>query len=317
MIQKLAFLCGAVLIMALVMLGFAANPGYGAMAAQAPTPTIVMPADPVLGELDLDALSQIDLMDYPIVPEISENALVIYREGLARDNDPHAFAKVGDCMTDTPLFLVPIGEGNYALGEYDHLDRVIEQFSTDDLNSFARKSQAAAGGFNTASIIDSMWANPEFCDAGETPLSCEFRIVQPSIALIMFGTNDVFYLAEDQYNYFLRSTVAETIKNGTLPILSTFPVRPEFPDKSILYNQIVVQIALDFDVPLINLWRALEPLENQGIDLEDTTHLTAPSDGTACHFLSSNLDAGFTVRNLVTLQALDAVLQTVDVAEGN
>ena len=82
------------------------------------------------------------------------------------------------------------------------------------------ESQAAAGGFNTASILDSMWANPEFCEAGESPLSCEFRITQPSIALIMFGTNDVFYLDEAQYDYFLRSIIVETIRNGTLPIRS-------------------------------------------------------------------------------------------------
>ncbi len=191
---------------------------------------------------------------------------------------------------------------------------MIDNFSQDDLNSFDRESQAAAGGFNTASVIDSLWANPEFCQAGETPLSCEVRIMQPSIALIMFGTNDVFYLDEASFDFFLRSIVVETIRDGILPIMSTFPQRPEFPEKSVLYNQIVVQIAQDYDVPLINLWLALDPLPNQGIDQEDTTHMSTPASGQVCYFIGPNLEAGFTVRNLVTLQTLDAVMKAVEPA---
>jgi hypothetical protein len=106
----------------------------------------------------------------------------------------------------------------------------------------------------------------------------------------------------------------ETMRNGILPIVSTFPQRPEFPEKSILYNQIVVQIAQDYDVPLINLWLALEPLPNQGIDQEETTHMSTPASGAVCYFIGPNLEAGFTVRNLVTLQTLDAVLKAVEPA---
>jgi len=117
-------------------------------------------------------------------------------------------------MTQNPFFLIPIGQDDYDLGDYQDLQTVIDNFSRDGLNSFDRESQAAAGGFNTASVIDSLWANPEFCQAGETPLSCEVRVMQPSIALIMFGTNDVFYLDEASFDLFLRSIVVETIRDG-------------------------------------------------------------------------------------------------------
>jgi hypothetical protein len=301
----------AVLVCLLVMTGIVFGAGGGAHAALQATPTLAPLPDPVLSEFDPASVVDINLADYPVVPEIDDYALALFYNGLELGHDPHAFAKVGDCMTDHPSFLIPVGEGDYDLGEYTSLQPVIDQFITDDLNSFARKSQAAAGGFNTASILDSMWANPEFCEAGESPLSCEFRITQPSIALIMFGTNDVFYLDEAQYDYFLRSIIVETIRNGTLPILSTFPMRPEFPEKSVLYNQIVVRVALDYDIPLINLWLALDPLPNQGIDAEETTHMTVPESGLACYFIDENMAAGFTVRNLVTLQTLDALLAAV------
>lgn len=277
-----------------------------------PTPTLMAVPDPSTSVLNLDTLSAIDLAAYLPVPEISLRAQQIYLDGLAQGSNPHAFIKVGDCMTDNPYFLRPIGEGDYALGEYEDLQSVIDYFAEEDTNAFSRISQASAGGFNSASILDSLWANPEFCESGETPLACEVRIMQPSIALIMFGTNDVFYLDETQFDYFLRSIVVETIHSGALPIISTFPHRPEFPEKSVLYNQVIVQIALDYDIPLINLWQALESLPNQGVDPEETTHMTAPASGAVCHFIGENMQAGFTVRNLLTLQTLDAVLNSVD-----
>lgn len=300
--QKMAVLTGLALLAGLIAGGVAL--------AQDSPPTPV--PDPVLGELDLDAVAEIDLEAVPVIPEIEAGALALYRAALDAGRDPHVFAKVGDCMTDHPSFLMPIGEGDYDLGDYTDLEPVIAAFRAGAIDPFGRKSQAAAGGFNAASILDSLWANPEFCESGETPLSCEFRLSNPSVALIMFGTNDVFYLDEAQYDFFLRSIIAETIRSHVLPIVSTFPVRPEFPDKSVLYNQIVVQAAADYGVPLINLWRALEPLPNQGIDPEETTHMTVPPDGAACVFIDANLQAGFTVRNLATLQTLGALLQAAE-----
>jgi hypothetical protein len=308
MLQKAIFIVGLTLVILLIPFSF----GFTTQAAyQEATPTLAPIPDPVLGEFDPAAVAEIDLADYPLIPEtLSQQAITIYREGLESGNNPHTFIKVGDCMTDTPFFLIPIGEGDYDLGEYESLQPVIDQFIDGELNSFSRQSQAAAGGFNTASILDSMWANPEFCESGETPLSCEFRIMQPSIALVMFGTNDVTSLTEEQFDFSLRSVLAETIRNHTLPILSTFPQRPEFPEKTLLFNQIIVQAALDYDIPLINLWQALDPLPNQGVEPDDTTHMTEPIDGSAANFTAENLQTGFTTRNLLTLQVLDLVLNS-------
>ena len=314
MSQKTAFLSGLAIAGLLIALGVAIGGGAGAQAAQAPTPTPTLAPvpDPELGSLDLEAVAKIDLTSYPVIPEIGARARLIYLDGVAKGNNPRAFIKVGDCMTHTPYFLIPLGQGDYDLGEYQDLQPVIDYFIDGDLNSFDRESQASAGGFNAASVLDSLWANPEFCEAGETPLSCEFRAMRPSIALVMFGTNDVFYSNEEQFDFFLRSIIVEIIRNSTLPILSTFPHRPEFPDKSILYNQIVVQIAQDYDVPLINLWLALEPLPNKGVDEEEPTRMSVPESGAACYFIGPNLEAGFTVRNLVNLQTLDALLRAVN-----
>ena len=307
MLHKQTLAAGCFLL-ALVITGGALMGGNGALAL-APTPTATPLSDPVLADFDPASVADIDLADYPIIPEtISDQALSIYQGGLALGNDPETFAKVGDCMTDNEFFLIPIGDGDVDLGDYADLQAVIDQFSAGENNSFARVSQAAAGGFNTSSILDTMWANPQFCEAGETPLSCEFRAMKPSIALIMFGTNDVYYLDEGQFDYFLRSIIVATIRNGTLPVLSTFPIRPEFPEKSALYNQIVVKVASDYTIPLINLWAALDPLPDHGVDAVDTTHMSEPPDGHAAYFNEANLQTGFTVRNLTVLETLQTVL---------
>jgi len=104
----------------------------------------------------------------------------------------------------------------------------------------------------------------------------------------------------------MRQVVQETIDAGVIPILSTFPGNLGFWNHTILYNQIVVRIALDNDIPLINLWLALEALPNHGLE-PDGFHLGETPYGTACVLTDPYLQNGFPVRNLVTMQTLDAV----------
>jgi len=221
-------------------------------------------------------------------------------------------------MTETPYFLAPFGAGAYDLGEYGYLAEVIAQFHGHpargegwEQDSFETIGLAAASGFNIAGPLDPTWANPEWCQASESPLACEYRVARPSLAVIMFGTNDVTYSTPADYNDYLRTIVIQTLDHAIVPILSTFPTRPEDQAKSLLLNQIVVRLALDYNIPLLNLNRALEPLPYHGVDPKDTIHLTVPEDERVDNFTGPNLQAGFTVRNLVTLQALDAVWRAV------
>lgn len=291
-----------------------------ACASAPPTPSApTRPTPPVLGGFDPATVADIALDDYAVIPEIGEHAKAIYQAGIAAGNNPRVFSKLGDCMTENPNFLAPFSAGDYDLGEYASLQTVIEQFAgtparkgqgwTDD--SFATVCFAAASGFNIAGPLDPIWANPKWCNAGESPLACEYRVARPSIAIIMFGTNDVTYTDADAYNYYLRTLVGLTLDHNILPLLNTFPTRPEDPEKSLLLNQIVIKVALDYDVPLVNLNRALEPLPNHGVDPADTIHLNVPPSTRTDVFTAENLQYGFPMRNLVTLQALGAVLDAV------
>ncbi len=280
----------------------------GSYAQEAITP-------PTLGDFDPAALEDIDPADFPLLPALTERANAIFEQGQALDvpRDPHVFSKVGDSMTASEHFLVDFGNGDYDLGEYTELQAVVDFFAVSDVNAFNRENYANALGFSTASALDTTWAIADECAPNETPLGCEYREANAAFALIMFGTNDVMAFDAMLFDYFMRLVVIETVNANVVPILYTMPIRPEAPELSATFNQIILNIATDYDLPVINLLLALEPLPNYGVDLEDTLHLTTPeAPDNAATFTESGLSAGYTVRNLVTVQALNALLTELD-----
>lgn len=258
------------------------------------------------GDVVRTLAARIDLDAYPLIPEATATARRIYRQGQARGRDPHAIAKVGDCNSVGYVFLHPFGEGRYELGDYSALQPVIDHFGA----SFTVLTRAAHNGMNAAAVLDPLWANPNACQPGESPLACEYRLHNPAFAVIMFGTNDLLALDAEQFDRSLRRVAVETMQAGIVPILSTFPRHLALPERSILYNQIVVRVAHDYNLPLINLWRALEPLPDHGI-AADGFHLSGPLTGAGDFATPANLRTGFPLRNLLTLQALDAVWRGV------
>jgi hypothetical protein len=291
-----------------------------AVAFSGPTPaaTLTPLPDPVQGTFSEASIKNIDLKASPILPDLAplaDHLRAIYQEGQQRGLNPKVFAKVGDCMTASPDYLEPFAKGDYALDKYSALQSVIDYFSEAhvhaDLNSFSNPGLAAASGFNAAGVLDATWSDPQWCGADESPLTCAYHVDKPSIAIILFGTNDIKSLTTDQFDYYLRQVVVQTINTGVIPILSTFPNQPGLLDKSLLYNQIVVKIAADYQVPLINLWLAFDKLPDQGINPKEPTHMTLPESGKAASFTEADLQAGQNVHNLLTLQALDALLKII------
>ena len=268
-------------------------------------------------------MAGIDLEAYPVLPVVTDRARTTFAAGREQGLNPRLFAKIGDCMTADAAFLTPFGSGTYDLGQYSALQPVLDFFGGVPArsegfqqDSFANPGLATASGFNAASVLDPTWSDPNWCRANESPLACEFRVSQPAFAIIMFGTNDVFYLEAEEFDYHLRNVVLRTLDSHVVPVLNTFPGRPEYLDKSLLFNQIIIQIAQDYDIPLVNLWLALADLPDRGINVDDTIHLTIPADGQTGTFDVVHLEAGYTYRNLVTLQALDVLMQGLDLNAG-
>jgi hypothetical protein len=234
----------------------------------------------------------------PVLPTVSARARAIYQLGLSLGNNPRAFSKVGDCNSVVPFFLAPFDNGDYRLGStYGYLQSTIDNFS----GSFARDGTAAHIGLNVDSIVDPVWADPRVCQSGETPLACEVRIQRPSIAFISLGTNGSWQ-TNDQYEAGMRRIINSLIGQGVLPILSTKVDNLEGGDR---FNQIVVRLAGEYQLPLWDFASAARALPGDG--LADTYH---PSWGRA-FFDRGPLFAGWQVRNLTALQSLDIVWKTV------
>jgi hypothetical protein len=236
---------------------------------------------------------------WPVIPQVSESTRLIFQHGQALGNDAGAFIKVGDCESTPTWFLGDFDSEDYQIAqEYQDLEAVIANFQ----GSFERTSLAAKSGFNIASVLSPLWADPKQCDKKETPLDCEIRIMNPAFALITLGTNDVWH--EEKFEESLVAVVEHLIEKGIVPILATKADNLE-GDHAI--NRIIAQVAYDYDLPLWNFWLAVQELPEQGLQ-EDLAHLTwAPNrfdDPLAMQKAWPN-------RNLTALQTLQSVWQGV------
>ena len=247
----------------------------------------------------------ISLNSLPVIPTHFGRAAEIAAQGRTLGMNPNVISKIGDCLTESAHFLQPFSGDSINLGDYPQLNDVVTRFKA----SFGEVSLAAYDGLLTTAVLDPAFANPQFCLPGETPLRCEYRVRKPVIAVIMFGAQDLLFTPPHEFNRNLRQIVHETIAAGVVPLVSTFPGHNGQWERAIQYNQIVVQVALDYDVPLMNLFRALEPLPNHGLT-SDGRHLTPPITHPA-DLSAANLSQGYPLRNLLTLQALDAVWREI------
>jgi len=237
---------------------------------------------------------------------VGSNTRAIYRRGRSLGNQRDVFVKIGDCDTDSPYFLRPFDEGNYNLGDYNHLQEAIDYFS----GSFGRDSVAANGGFVTAALLNPLWANPEVCNPGESPVACEYRLQKPSIALIMTRTYHYGDNWKENYHQDLRALVELSIQKGVIPILSTVPRIPRAHNAIYEMNDQVKAVAAEYDIPLWDVFATTNELPNNGVEY-DTAHLTLPPDALTGYFVEPNLQYGMTLRNLEALEVLHWLMNEV------
>jgi len=242
--------------------------------------------------------------DLPIVPlTISDRARELYQRGLLMGNDPTAFSKIGDCHSTNPYFLTDydLGSDVYQLGEYAYLQATIDYFQ----GSFGRASLATKQGLSTAGVLAPLWSDWKQCSSNETPLDCELRIQHPSFAIISLGTNEAYDVKLDRSTFEgrLRRIIEHTIDQGVLPILST---KADNDEGDHYINYTTSKLAMEYELPLWNFWRAVQLLPQQGMRSAD--HLTfAPTLAFTDFSKPEYLEYGMQMRNLTALQVLDVV----------
>ena len=232
----------------------------------------------------------------PVIPGISAKVAMIYQRGLEAGKNPRAFSKIGDCGSTPAWFLGDFDRGPdfYRLGEYQHLEAVIQEFK----GSFERTSLAARSGFNAPSLFVPLWSDRRFCQADEFPLACEYRVHSPAIAFIMLGTNDIWH--PDEFEPQMRRIIEFSMDNGVIPILST---KADDMEGNGSINATIARLAFEYEVPLWNFWLAVQSLPDYGLQ-EDLVHLTW---GRNFFDDPDAMEKAWPIRNLTALQMLDAV----------
>lgn len=258
-----------------------------------PTPTVQAVSATARHPLKKD-----DWKKLPIIPDVSDHVLDIYQTALAAGNNPQAFSKIGDCGSTPAWFLGDFDRGPnfYDLGQYTSLTRVIQEYQ----GSFSRTSLAARSGFNASSLFSPIWSDRTYCQANENPLACEYRVHKPVIAFIMLGSNDIWH--PDEFEPQMRKIIEYSIEVGVIPIIST---KADNEEGDFSINETMARLAWEYDIPLLNYWRAVQDLPAKGLQ-EDKVHLTW---GRNFFNDPEAMAKAWPVRNLTALQALDAVWQ--------
>ncbi len=103
------------------------------------------------------------------------------------------------------------------------------------------------------------WRGPEFGNEGRTTIRWAFENIdgwltrlQPETAVIMFGTNDLNDLGEQEYREKLRAVVEKCLNRGTVVILTTIPPRHGRVEKAAQFARIAREVADQLKVPLID-----------------------------------------------------------------
>ncbi len=250
--------------------------------------------------------ADVGISGYTVIPTIQgavyRHALKLVSAGKKLGNRLDVFSKIGDSITRSDYFLVPVGNGGLRLRDYASLHPTVDFYMKTPArtnNSFANLSLAAHAIWSTNEVLNPAQADHSVCLSGETPLDCELRMSRPAVALIMLGTNDVVSVTPEKFRANLDQIALTTEQHGVIPVLSTLPNRLDqtvFMEKIPAYNVIIAQVAAAHADPLWNFWRATYTLKNSGLASTDSIHPSNPDDGNTAIFDADHLGYGMPMR---------------------
>jgi hypothetical protein len=153
---------------------------------------------------------------------------------------PGTFAHFGDSITVSLAFWTPL--------------RYARKNAPEDMQRAFRRVD---GSMRPECWRD--WKGPEYGNEGGMTIRWAHENVDrwlkkldPEVALIMFGTNDLHSMEVDEYRDKVRDVVRRCLDNGTIVILSTIPPRHGFLEKSRSFADACRGLAHEFSVPLVD-----------------------------------------------------------------
>jgi hypothetical protein len=263
-------------------------------------------------------------------PVVAGHVEKIAARGTSLGNKPGVFAKIGDSITASPSFLQALACRRPQLGAWSELRATVEFFGETSVpsgteeaqcevsDSYSRAGVAAVPGWRAVDALAPLESPPE-C-VGLPAVSCELGLLHPSVALIMFGTNDLTDFSAVQFRRDLARVARLVAGAGTIPVISTIPPRARWPysQRVARFNAEIAALAENRALPLWNYWRQMvEPgVPNRGLG-DDGVHPSALCPPcTAIDFRPEGLEQGYALRNLGALRVLDGLRRLVPLGDG-
>jgi hypothetical protein len=282
-----------------------------------------------LGSFFNDRASAAEWEELPVVP-VLEPAVIDHLEkvvnrGEAYGNRPGVFAKIGDSITASPSFLQALACHTPRLGTATELRETLEFFAETSVprgveeaqcpvsNSYSRLGIAAVGGWRA---VDALSPRESFAECQGLPaVSCELQLLRPSVALIMFGTNDLEDFSAVEFRRDLARVVRLVSNAGTIPVISTIPPRaqPRFSPRVARFNAEIAALAENRALPLWNFWRQMTGpgVPNSGLSGDGVHPSALCPPCTAVDLRPAGLRYGYALRNLGALLVLDRLRRRV------
>jgi hypothetical protein len=271
-----------------------------------------------------------------VVPRIDAalqaRLLRVVAAGRSQGSRAGVFAKVGDSITASPDFLVPIGCGAVDYGRWSVLAATVARWSATvphgwldpgcpAATSFTRVGASAAPGWRVADLVRPRSAADALCQPVPTSaIDCELAAIRPSLALVEIGSNDLVTPDGEHvdpaglhdFEPGFRQLVRTIVAHGVVPVVSTVPPRHRPPEAEPLVaelNDIVVRVAGEEHVPVWDYWLALQSSSQFGMAY-DWVH-PSPAPTGAGDLRDAAMDWGYNVRNRTALQVLAKLTRVV------
>lgn len=229
------------------------------------------------------------------------------------------FAHFGDSITVSRAFWSPLRD------------------EPKNLTSEAARSYRRVKGYMSSSCW-SNWKGPESGNESATTIRWAhenvdhwLKSLDPEVALIMFGTNDLRQVELDEYKQKTREVVRRCLANGTIVILNTIPPRSGMLKESRLYAEAAAAIAREEHVPLVDYFGEVlrrrpddwdgslkkfgdpagDGYEVPTLISRDGVHPSNPRAATANFSEEALNTSGYTLRSYLVLLAYSKVIERV------
>ncbi len=178
------------------------------------------------------------------------------------------------------------------------------------------------GQFGNTGMMTIRWAHEN--------VATWLKTLNPEVALIMFGTNDLNSVPLAEYEAKTRQVVRKCLDNGTVVILSTIPPKHGLAVKAADYARAVRRVARDMKVPLIDFHAEIlkrRPLDwdgamgkfsqYEGYDCptllaRDGVHPSNPKKYQDDYSAEGLRSSGYALRNYLALMKYTEILDALD-----